>query len=152
MFLNKMFFPPSRVLPTPDSRLLSPDSCLPTPDSRLLTPDSRLLTPDSRLLTPDSRLDQSFIRKTIIPLLTHYNMIKYGDVQQGGSGFDLGGKLFIGAAGAETARRMVVAEYKTDGILFQGFAENDPGIGHRAGYAPFADHFQLLDFIGTVQV
>ena len=75
-----------------------------------------------------------------------------GDVEKGGSFFDLEGKLFVGAAGSETAGGVVMAEYEGDGILLEGFAENDAGVGYGAGDAAFADHFQLLDFIGPVEV
>ena len=45
-----------------------------------------------------------------------------------------------------------MAEYKRDGILLQGFAENDTRIGYRAGNTAFADYFQLLDIIGPVEI
>ena len=91
------------------------------------------------------------IRKAIVPLRAHDDMVQYLDVKIPRSMPDFDGQFFICSRGSEVAGRVVVAKDDADCIFLQGFFEDDPGICNRAGHSARTDDFEMPDPVGPVQ-
>ena len=78
-------------------------------------------------------------------------MIEHFDIEKAGGFFDLLSKFFIGPAWPETTGGVVMAENDTNGFFFQGFFQDDAGVGNGAGDSSLADYFKMIDTIGPIQ-
>src|SRR5688572_28608199 len=93
----------------------------------------------------------SLIRTAIIPVIANDQVVEDLDVEIAGGVPDLPGQFFIRLAGFQAAGRVVVTEDHADGVLLQGFFEDDPGVGYGAGNAALTNNLEMVDLIGPVQ-
>ena len=75
-------------------------------------------------------------------------MVQHFDVEILCGFFYLMGECFVGAAGAQVAGRMVMAEYQAYRFVLQGQFKYNSWISYGTGDTAFADNIEIIYFIG----